>query len=508
MDILTVLRTIVRRWLVVVPIIIITAAMAFSVGSGIKPEYGMSGTVLLASESGLAPATSDSVAVVTGPVLAEVLRSAAVGKRMADAGAAVPYAVEVDPATSILRVTAAGREGPANIRTVEVVLDSLDEELALLEQTAGVPDRNRASVRLLSRPTGQPGAGVPSASGSAFLVSTGIGRPNQYPANDYTARIVTELMLADESRRKVGDRAGGVANFTLTAQQRDAAPILSISVRGLDPRRTEATFEAVVGTAGDLLDSRQAAAGVDEKSRTRLLPLNIPARATRTSGTVVKSVATVVGLGLIAAATAAILTESFVVGRANNRLGQPDRRRRSRNDVPKDGHTGLGLSNGAGDEAVVSELPNSDVASGRTKRRRGDSGQRQRTGPRSEVDRPTRPGRKARADRRGSRPADEAERAAVLGDNIGYDEVDGRTPEATAAVTPKRPGSESVLEPGTGRNGKAEPNDLDVATSNSSQPDSDAEDRPGRRRRGTRDADNRRSTAAHTISDPGAPLEP
>lgn len=328
MDILTLLRTILRRWLVVVPIILLTAAAAFSVESGIKPEYRMAGTVLLASETGQAPPGVTSVTVVTAPVLAEILRSAAAVKRMTDAGAVAPYVIEVDPTTSILRVTATGRDGPPNIRTVEVVLDNLNEELRRLEVTAEVPDRNRATVRVLSRPGDQPGAGLPTASGSAFLVPAGVGRPNQYAPSAYTGRVLAELMLAAESRRMVSDRAGGPARFTLAAQQRDAAPILSVTARGLDPRVTEATFEAVVSTTGDLLDRLQVANGIEPRSRTRLVPLNTPAGATQTSGTVVKSVATVVGLGLIAAATAAILVESLVAGRAERRRGKTSRRRR------------------------------------------------------------------------------------------------------------------------------------------------------------------------------------
>lgn len=325
MDILTVVKTIFRRWLVVVPIILITAAIAYSVGSSIKPEYAISGTVLLAAESGAVSVGNDSVAVVTAPVLAELLRSLAVNKRMADAGAAAPYTIDVDPITSILRVTASGRDGPANIRTAEVVLDNLDEELRRLEITANVPEGNRALVRLLSRPNDQPGGGLPSASGSAFLVPAGIAPPNQYAATNYTARILTELMLAAESRAKVAERAGGVAKFTLTAQQRDTAPILSINARGLDRRLTEATFDAVVATADQLLVERQTAAGIEPKSRTRLFALNSPGGAAETSGTVVKSVATVVGLGLIAAATTAILTESLMAGRASRRRRDRDR---------------------------------------------------------------------------------------------------------------------------------------------------------------------------------------
>lgn len=330
MDILTLIKVILRRWFVVVPIILVTFALAFSVGSSIRPEYGMSGTVLLTSASDGTPADTDSVPIVTAPLLAEILRSAATVKRMTDAGAVVPYVVEVDPSTSILRVTAAGRDGPPNIRTVEIVLENLEKELRLLEETAEVPPRNRAAVRFLSRPSGQPGAGLPFASGSAFLVPLGVGRTNQFAANGYTTRILTELMLAAESRRAVFERAGGVVKFSLSAAQRDAAPILTISVRGADPRLTESAYEAVVATAGDILDDQQGKAGIESSDRTRLVPLNQPAGATETPSTAVKSVATVVGLGSIGAATAAIVVESLMAGRARRRSPSSDRKRRRR----------------------------------------------------------------------------------------------------------------------------------------------------------------------------------
>jgi hypothetical protein len=319
LDILTVLRTILRRWLVVVPIVLATAAIASSVGGSIKPEYGMSGTVLLVGDGTVGPTDAESAPVVTAPVLAELLRSPSATRRMFDAGATVPYTVEVDPVTSIVRVTAAGRDGSANVRTVEIVLERLDDELALVEETAELPEGRRAQVKVLVSPGGQPGGGLPSASGSAFLIPAGARQPNPYPPDSYTTRILTETLLSAESRRRISDRAGGVAEFELTAQPRDTAPILTITARGLDVGVTEATYEAVIATADSVLSERQASAGVEPKSRTRIVPLNSPAGATETSGTVVKSVATVVGLGLIVAATAAILTESFVVGRRKRR---------------------------------------------------------------------------------------------------------------------------------------------------------------------------------------------
>ncbi len=74
----------------------------------------------------------------------------------------------------------------------------------------------------------------------------------------------------------------------------------------------EKVFSATKETIDQLLDERQAEAGIQEENRTRSVLLNNPAGATKTSGTLVKTVVTIVGLGLIAAATAAIVVESLV----------------------------------------------------------------------------------------------------------------------------------------------------------------------------------------------------
>lgn len=335
MDVLTILQTIARRWLVVVPILIVTIFGAFVVGTGTEPEYEVDGAALLVSE-GVAPSTTaESFAVVTGPVFAETLRTREVSNRMGEAGATVPYAVEVDPVTSIIRVEAASPDPAGNVRTVEAVLDNLDEELARLEEAAGVAG---GQVELLLQPSDQPGAGAPSAVGSAFLVPRGAGAPNPYPPSGYTTRVLGEIMLGTEAGQRVVALAGGSATFTVTQQPRDPAPIMSISVLATDAGVAERTFDAVKATLDEVLEERQDLAGVDDQSRTRLDLLTTPGGAVETSGTLVKSVATVVGLGLVAAATAAILVESIFAART-------DRRRKS------SGNEHSSVRNGEGPQA-------------------------------------------------------------------------------------------------------------------------------------------------------------
>lgn len=315
MDVLTVLQTIVRRWKIVAPIVVVTLLVAFVVGTGTDPEYEADGTVLLVSGVS-APSSADSGAVVTAPVFAEVLRSKEVSDRLSQAGATVPFKVEVDRATSILRVTATSDDPAANIRTVETVLDNLDEELVRLEEAAGVAGGN---VELLLRPSDQPAAGSPSATGSAFLVPSGEGTPNPYPPSGYTTRILEQIMLGPEARQRVAALAGGSAAFEVAQHPRDPAPIMSISVLATDGGLAERTFHAVKTTLDGVLEERQEEAGVDARNRTRVNVLTAPVGAVKTSGTLVKSVVIVIGLGLIAAATAAILVESIMASRTTRR---------------------------------------------------------------------------------------------------------------------------------------------------------------------------------------------
>lgn len=317
MDILTVLQTILRRWLVVVPIVLATAFVALVVGTGTEPEYELDGTVLLVSGAGASPSAPESSAVITAPVLAENLRSREASNRLAQAGATVPYVIEVDPGTSIMRVTATGPDAEANTRTVDAVLDNLNEELGRLEEAAGVAAGGRATVKLLLQPSDQ--STTDAAIGSAFLIPSRATTPNPYPPSGYTTRVLEEVMLGAEARQRVVALAGGSATYSVTQQPRDPAPIVAINVLATDMELAEATFQAVKTTLDEVLGSRQEAAAVDDQARTRVTLLNTPAGAEKTSGTYVKSVATVVGLGLITAATAAILVESIAVSRAKRR---------------------------------------------------------------------------------------------------------------------------------------------------------------------------------------------
>ena len=343
MDILTLLKTIARRWMIVVPIVVVTLLVAFVVGTGTEPEYEADGTVLLVSGV-RAPSSADSGAVVTAPVFAEALSSNEVSDRLRKGGVTVPYKVDVDPATSILRVTATSDDPAANIRTVEVVLDNLDEELRRLEEATGVVGGN---IELLLGPGDQANAGAPSAVGSAFLVPSGAGTPNPYPPSGYTTRILEQIMLGAEARHRVAALAGGEATFEVTQHPRDPAPIMSISVLATDAGLAERTFHAVKTTIDGVLAERQEEAGVAEMSRTRVNVLTAPAGAVESSGTLVKSVAIIIGLGLIAAATAAILVESIAASRTTRR---PEMSGNGHSDVLKGNGLIVGPSAAAPDE--------------------------------------------------------------------------------------------------------------------------------------------------------------
>ncbi len=358
MDILTVLRTILRRWLVVVPIVVITFVAAFVVGTGTEPEYGMEGTAVLVSASGApaAPRDASSFAAVSGPVFAETLRSSEARMRLAEAGATVPYAIEVDPATSILRVRADSPDAGANVQTVEIVLDSLARELELLEETAEIPDSGRATVRKLSEPSVQPG-GAPAAVGSAFLVPKGPEGPNPYPPSGYTARLLTERILGAEAQQRVLQRVGAVATFSVTQNQRDDAPIIYLTSGGTDADEVERVFTAAREVVEELLDEQQAAAGVEVGRRTRLVPLNTPAGAVQTSGSVVKSVVTVVGLGLIAAATAAIVVESLATSATARR--RADGEAHHHDDLDPEGNAIRDFADASANDMSREDLPRS-----------------------------------------------------------------------------------------------------------------------------------------------------
>ncbi len=155
MDLFTLLRTCARRWIVVVPVLILTGAVAWWVSASAVPTYKASASVLVVGPSidGSNPfgqlnsaITSTAIAIqrtVTGPTIRNEL---------SDLGLISDFEVVASGGGDepILDITAEGDDPDQALDTVSGVIDSIETELATRQKELDVAPENLITVQVLS----------------------------------------------------------------------------------------------------------------------------------------------------------------------------------------------------------------------------------------------------------------------------------------------------------------------------------------------------------------------
>lgn len=163
-DLLTVLRVLVRRFYIVIPVLVIGGATATSIAQDAEPVYTSSASVILLPQTPVveepqAPANPymdfNSSLVMTAQVLAEVHETDATGR-----SAATELTVEAADRLPTLTITATGPSRDAVTGSVTAVMERLGTTLDGLQERAGVPATQRIRSSVLAEPA------VPEASTS------------------------------------------------------------------------------------------------------------------------------------------------------------------------------------------------------------------------------------------------------------------------------------------------------------------------------------------------------
>lgn len=156
MDLLTLVRIVLRRWYLVAPTLLLTAVSVFLLDQRIAPTFEARATLLLLGpsqqEKPINPylnfgGSLEATAIVTK----EVITSSDVALKLQEAGADAPYAVEVASGTPILTVKAEGTKREASVRTVQLVIQEIQHQLESRQRLAGAPANSLIRPEVLSR---------------------------------------------------------------------------------------------------------------------------------------------------------------------------------------------------------------------------------------------------------------------------------------------------------------------------------------------------------------------
>jgi capsular polysaccharide biosynthesis protein len=257
-DLRTLLKILARRWIVVVPTILVAVLVAQQMLGKVKPEYEAKGSLLL-----LSPTVQDAnAAAQTGgavnpyPDLKPALKNAAAAfsivmndgamkATIAKQGLSKDYDVTVDTDSPILLVTATSDRKRVAIETVKAVLQQTEDQITAREVVHKVAPANRMGTDILSSPTNA--STVNSAKTRALIALIALGI-----AATLSVALLVESWAQSPARR---DRRRGARR----GDERDEDVVVPVGQRvppAITPERATAT--------GSRSRSRAARASTDD----------------------------------------------------------------------------------------------------------------------------------------------------------------------------------------------------------------------------------------------------
>lgn len=344
MDIMDVLRAIARRYWVVLPILIVTFVGAALVVTNAIPTYEARATLQLVDPTELGraePQTASSqfadTRVIVEVVLSDTTRTS-LGK-----DASADYTVSLSDNGKIISVQAFGDQD-AVVPTASAVIGAISGIFADVEEDLG--ETTKASFEVLAQPTqarerivtvGPDVTATEYYALGAVLVDFQETDPiaaNPIGAGEGTLRaleIVAESASIKRSEFDI-DPEEGTRDYSIDLIPRTS--ILTIDANGTSSEETIELLGDVSQFLEAKLDQRQAATGADESTWLEFETLAADPEGERVSGNLRRPLLTVLGLGVVAAVSLAVLADNLLNLRSERR-----RPRNSTDEVPDEAPT-------------------------------------------------------------------------------------------------------------------------------------------------------------------------
>lgn len=321
MDVNSLLKVMVRRWVVVLPVLVVTAAITATLMGNSVTRYSTDGSELLVtateSESGSAVLSAFSPAVA-GPIVTAALNGALGRQLLAERDLNSSYTVELDESSTVLTAVVTGDDPSDVLETGQVLLEGAPD---LLREVVG--EQSASAVRLLALGTPLPtdivtSEGQPQLEVSLVVVPDEESETsNPFAPNPSTVRTITDLARRPEVADAVRSAAGTDVEYEVNAAPslsagapRDSAPILNVLVTAPVEGELPRVYDALIAALGEQLDALQQDAGVPENNRTVITSLVPPTDAQISSSSIVRSAAAVALLGLGVACALAVAVDT------------------------------------------------------------------------------------------------------------------------------------------------------------------------------------------------------
>ena len=309
MDLLSLFQLTIRRWVVVVPVLLITFISLIWLATHRGTDYSMEGSYLLVASEVIDPVESGLDPLVVADVLDDLLSQQSVRSDLAAQGLSTTYTVDVgESGTLLLTVTA--DDPRVVVDTANALLEMMPE---LLEESFG-----EAATTITAQPVTTPLPQDVTESDGTYSLSTSIvvspvsaDSGNPFPASLATVLSLVRTATATAFETQIAAVAPD-ATFQVGNTVREA-PLVDVVVTA--PSATEATtaFAAVRQGVEQELDRLQDSARVNPQFRTVFTTIYETAPEA-TPSSLVRPAAGIVILGAGVAVGLATLVESFAVG--------------------------------------------------------------------------------------------------------------------------------------------------------------------------------------------------
>lgn len=331
MDVISLARILLRRWYVLLPVLVITAVALSVVYLQSTPVYSSTGSLLFADPSmqSLAEREGEGTsagAVASPAIIAAVVQDAEIQERVLDAGGSSEYNVTAADG-GVMQVNARANSGGAAVQTVELLLQEVGNQIALRQDEAGIPEDERFSVEILSTPSTAIEVDAGDEEEEATFQAVGslrvigdLGRENPYANSMFAYSVLREISASPAEQQAILE-AGLEGSFELTM---DEAPIARITASSPDPEQVEEVYATAVERLSGQLEDRQDRIGIPAGERTRIQELTPPGPVEVEADGLLRPLVTVAGLGLVSALALALLVDNVMTSVGRRRSAPPE----------------------------------------------------------------------------------------------------------------------------------------------------------------------------------------
>jgi hypothetical protein len=349
MDLLALVKLVVRRWYVVLPVVAISIGVAAFTQLQVEREYRAQGTLLLASPE-LDPSRSPRVPTELDAAVQRFRTSEGVAELVA-AGASEDFTLTRLDALQVQVVVPA--TGAAAERTASVALEAIAESVLERQLEADIPEGERvtwstniaaqalgAEAQLGDATVDDPAVEESNASpavtvGLVSLQDPAAGRTNPFVAGDTTSRLLQYGIQSDAGRLAVFDRVANSAFLGFEMTPQGSPGLIQVVTTARAPDVAVESFTAVQETLAMDLDARQDRADVPTSQRLTLEVVAAPGSPVDVTPPVDRGAAGIVALGSLLAVGLVIVVENISY---RHRLRRQQRERLTRGpETPRSG---------------------------------------------------------------------------------------------------------------------------------------------------------------------------